>query len=892
MGRGVVAGRRFRRASALLVLLLATVALGPATAARADFATQCAAPDRTVAADATSVSVAAGETVLVAAAFTGGIDALPAGSTLCVAAGATLTGLYLNNAAGAIVVAAGGAVELPAVAVSAGFSLELEGTATFAGLNVNGAAAVHVAPGAELTVLGGFSPAAGTFLNEGTFRVEGAMNLNGPVAFESTGTLSVLGSAVVNGPLVNAGSATFAGGLTVNGSGALHNTCAVSVTGDLAHNGAGSTNDGLVVVSGDLINNGSWAQTHDGAVDAVGLTDDGIVTGFGVYRFAGATSVQGSFVGDAPDDPVRVQTVAPPGQVFDVQTGTVANTIRTTVDLSGPLPACAVVPGEAADVEVSKTGPATVLEGGVVTYTVTVHNGGPSPAADVVVTDPLPVGFALDPASTTGAVVGGSLVWQLGTLAADQVVTLTFSGAATVPAGSTLLNVVSSASTTTDPTPGNNDGSAGSSQVRTAVVSAPPASNQPPVADDLVRDTTTGVLVVGSVTASDPDPGQTLRFAVASSPANGVVYLSPSGGFVYVSDRDFAGIETFAFAVCDNASPTPACDTGVVTINVRPRATDDVAVTSADIPVVVPVVSNDTAGAPLDTVPLSPPANGSVVLDPATGAATYTPAPGFTGTDTFAYRICSPTEPTYCDTATVVVDVLPPNRPPTVAPLTLTTTVGTPVAGTLQVADPDAGDVVTTFDGVPPRTGTASVGPTGSTQYRPRAGFAGRDFYGDVVCDDGVPQLCAMGRVTVEVLPVAVPDSTTTPAETAVDIDVAANDLGGVAAATLAASPASGTVTFSGGSARYVPAVGFAGTDSFRYTVCAAVAPALCATATVTITVVAAAAPRPTPPPEPAPDIDDVLAVSGVDLGPVLVLGLALVLGGAVLVLVVRRRRS
>ncbi|NUU18239.1 DUF11 domain-containing protein [Cellulomonas humilata] len=782
MGRGAVAWRVPRRASALLVLLLAVVVLGPTTAVRADFATQCATPDRTVAAGDTSIAVAPGETVLVATGFTGGIDALPAGGTLCVAPGATLTGLYLNNAAGAVVVAAGGALELPSVAVSAGFSLELEGTASFAGLNVNGAAFVHVAAGAELTVLGSFSPAAGTFLNEGTFQVEGAIILNGPVAFENTGTLSVLGSATVNGPLVNAGLATFAGGLTVNGSGALHNTCTVEVTGDLAHNGTGSTNGGLVEVSGNLANNGTWSQTHDGLVGAVGLTDDGAVTGYGGFRFSGSTSVQGSFVGDSPDDPVRVQSVAPPGQVFDVQTGTVANASRSTVDLPSSLPACAALPGpgESADVEVSKSGPATVLEGGVVTYAVTVRNGGRAAAADVVVTDPLPAGFALDPASTTGSLVGGSLVWQLGTLAADQVVTLTFSGAATAAAGSTLLNVVSSTSTTVDPTPANNDGSSGSSRVSTEVVAAPPPPNQPPVADDLTRDTTTGVLVVGAVTASDPDPGQTLRFTLATAPANGTVYLSPSGGLVYVSDRDFAGIETFMFEACDNASPTPACDTATVTVNVRPRATDDVAVTSADTPVVVPVVSNDTAGAPLDPVVVTSPANGSVTLDPASGAAVYTPTAGFTGTDTFVYRICSPTEPTFCDTATVVVDVLPPNLPPTVAPLTLTTTVGAPVAGTLDVADSNAGDVVTTFVGVPPRTGTASVGPDGSTVYRPRAGFAGRDFYGDVVCDDGIPQLCTTGRVTVEVLPVAVADAATTPEGTPVDVEIGANDQGAV----------------------------------------------------------------------------------------------------------------
>ena len=65
------------------------VVSGPLAPAQASFASQCATPTRTLDASATSVSIAAGETVLLASGtFTGGIDALPSGGTLCVAAGA------------------------------------------------------------------------------------------------------------------------------------------------------------------------------------------------------------------------------------------------------------------------------------------------------------------------------------------------------------------------------------------------------------------------------------------------------------------------------------------------------------------------------------------------------------------------------------------------------------------------------------------------------------------------------------------------------------------------------------------------------------------------------------------------------------------------------------
>lgn len=891
-----------RAGAALLSLVLAVAALVvvPSSVAQADFASQCAAPTRTQDPGASSVGVAPGEVVLVATSFTGGIDSLPAGGTLCVGPGATLTGLYMNNAAGAMVVAAGASLVMPSIVVSAGFSLDVEGTAAFVGLGVNGASDIHVAPDAQLTVATGFSPAAGAFVNEGAFVVEGSMNLNSGVTVDNSGTFTVQGGATVNGPLANSGALVVGGGLTINGSGALQNTCAVTTAGPLMNNGTTSSNSGLVQVGGDFTNNGGWQQSQAGITSAVGLTDDGSVGGFGAYQFSGTTRVQGSFVGSSATDPIRVQSVAPPGQVFDVETGTIQNVVRTTVAVLAATPICVGPPApDNADVTVSKSGPATVLEGGTVAYSIAVHNSGPSSAQDVVVSDTLPAGFTLDPASTTGTLVGNVLSWSVGTLALDQVVALSFAGTVTAAAGSTLLNVASSTSSTIDTVPANNDGSADASRVSTLVLAVPPPLNQPPVADDLVLDTTTGHLLVHSVTATDPDAGQELTFTVSSGPAEGVLDLAPGGGFGYVSDLDFAGIDVFQFQVCDNAAPVPACDTGTVTLNVYPRAHDDVATTAEDTQVVIPLLSNDSDGAPLDATPVTAPANGSVLLDPTTGEATYTPAPGFTGTDTFEYRICSPTTTPpplpLCDTALVTVTVEPGNDPPTIEPLTLVTTTGTPVTGTLVIADPNAGDTLTVFRGIPPRSGNATVSLSGSTTYVPLGGFAGRDFYGAIVCDDGAPRLCATARVTVEVSPVAQPDTATTTEGTGVDIDLSGNDRGSVAPPTVTSPPSHGTVTIDGGTAHYVPEAGFTGTDTFEYTICAAIADDLCATTTVTVTVTAATpTPTPTPvPPTPAPgpqpDDGGVLATTGAESGPVGLLGLALVLAGGLLVLLRRR---
>ena len=113
---------------------------------------------------------------------------------------------------------------------------------------------------------------------------------------------------------------------------------------------------------------------------------------------------------------------------------------------------------ELADVATSKTGPARVNAGDVVTYTITAHNLGPSDALAVVVSDPLPAGSAFITASNGGTVTGNVVQWPaLATLPAGQTQTYTLQVRA--PLSGTLSNVVSSTAGTIDPVPANNNGS-------------------------------------------------------------------------------------------------------------------------------------------------------------------------------------------------------------------------------------------------------------------------------------------------------------------------------------------------------------------------------------------------------------------------------------------------
>jgi hypothetical protein len=140
-----------------------------------------------------------------------------------------------------------------------------------------------------------------------------------------------------------------------------------------------------------------------------------------------------------------------------------------------------------------------------------------------------------------------------------------------------------------------------------------------------------------------------------------LVQLSPSASYnlpggtttatLTLSTGTGEGIDMTSFALA-----TPS-------LQIPPVAVDDAASTIGIVPVVVNVLANDTPGSSsLDpsTVTnsgLNAPDNGTISINPTTGAITYTANPGFTGTDQFEYRVCDTGSPSQCDVALVTITI-------------------------------------------------------------------------------------------------------------------------------------------------------------------------------------------------------------------------------------------
>ncbi|MCG9911083.1 MAG: Ig-like domain-containing protein, partial [Flavobacteriales bacterium] len=387
--------------------------------------------------------------------------------------------------------------------------------------------------------------------------------------------------------------------------------------------------------------------------------------------------------------------------------------------------------------------------------------------------------------------------------------------------------------------------------------------NDAPIANDDVNSTPEDTPVSGNVSTNDSDvdgPGAT--YTLAGGPSNGSVTVNPDGTYTYTPNANFTGTDSFTYSLCDGGTPN-LCDTATVTVTVTPvndppLVNGDNATTPEDTPVVINVLANDTdidgSLVPTSVAIVTGPSNGTVSINPVTGAVTYTPNANYNGPDSFIYIACDNGTPlpALCDTALVTINVTPLNDAPVANNDVNSTPEDTPVSGNVSTNDSDVdgpGATYTLAGG--PSNGSVTVNPDGTYTYTPNANFTGTDSFTYSLCDGGTPNLCDTATVTVTVTPVNDPplvngDNATTPEDTPVVINVLANDTdidGSLVPTSVAivTGPSNGTVSINPitGAVTYTPNANYNGPDSFIYNACdnGTPLPALCDTALVTINV-------------------------------------------------------
>ncbi len=382
----------------------------------------------------------------------------------------------------------------------------------------------------------------------------------------------------------------------------------------------------------------------------------------------------------------------------------------------------------------------------------------------------------------------------------------------------------------------------------TVVVNVVNVNDQPTAVNDtftLDEDTVGSIDVV----ANDRDvDGDLLTVSSVTTPAQGTAVIA-NNRVTYTPRANYFGPDSFSYSVSDGNGGTATATVSVTVrpVNDPPDAVDDSAsVVENSGPTAILVLANDTfapdVGETLTITAVSTPANGTAVISGGGTQVTYQPTAGYRGPDAFTYTISDGNGGT--DTATVSVTVTDFDFTPVAVADTLT--VAEDTAGTVTVLANDTGlgdaPLTVTISQAPTR-GTATVLADNSVRYTPAPDANGTDAFRYTVTDADGDSASATVSVTitpVSDLPVAVADTATTAEDTAVKVDVKANDLALVdlpIALSVTALPANGTTLVEAdGTITYTPAANFHGTDTFTYLVADADGDTASALVTVTVT--------------------------------------------------------
>ncbi len=387
------------------------------------------------------------------------------------------------------------------------------------------------------------------------------------------------------------------------------------------------------------------------------------------------------------------------------------------------------------------------------------------------------------------------------------------------------------------------DGNGGSATATVTVTIS--AVNDAPVANADTASVAEDGMVNVTVLSNDTDPeNDTLTVTSVTQGTNGTVSINPDKTVKYTPSANYNGSDSFTYTVSDGngGSATATVTITVSAVNDAPVANADTASVAEDGAVNVSVLSNDT-DADNDTLTVTAVTqgtNGAVSINP-DKTVRYVPAANYNGPDSFTYTVSDGNGGTA--TATVTVTVTSGNDAPTANADAASVAEDGAVNITVLANDTDPeNDTLSVTSVTQGANGTVSINPDKTVRYAPALNYNGSDSFTYTISDGNGGTATATVTMTVTPVndaPVAVNDTATVVAGTAVTIPVRANDVdvdGPSLTVTAVTQGTRGSVTINAGQTVTYTANLFVGTDSFTYTVSDGAGGTSTATVNVTLT--------------------------------------------------------
>jgi len=308
----------------------------------------------------------------------------------------------------------------------------------------------------------------------------------------------------------------------------------------------------------------------------------------------------------------------------------------------------------------------------------------------------------------------------------------------------------------------------------------------------------------------------------------------------YTPTSTYTGGDSFTYSISDGRGGTDTA-TVTITLNAPPTAGTDLRTTVLNTSTTFDPRTNDvdTDGGTLAVAGVSTAGHGTTSYT--ASSITYTPMSGYSGPDAFTYTLSDGQGG--AASGSVQVTVTSTNTPPNAVndgPITAQKNTALTFDPRTNDTDSDGGTLAVTAVSTPGH-GMASYTGTSIT-YTPTTGYTGADSLTYTLSDGQGGTDTATVSIVVNAPPTAAADSPSTTTNTAVTFDPRANDTdsdGGSLTVTGVSAASNGTTAYTGTSVTYTPSTGFAGSDSFTYTL----SDGQGATATGTVNVTVSSAP-------------------------------------------------
>jgi subtilisin len=212
-----------------------------------------------------------------------------------------------------------------------------------------------------------------------------------------------------------------------------------------------------------------------------------------------------------------------------------------------------------------------------------------------------------------------------------------------------------------------------------AVTGLVPPVNHPPVANDDTATTPEDTAVSIAILANDTDQdGNALHVTSVGAPGHGTAVLNPAGtAILYTPAANYSGADSFGYSISDGAG---GADSAVVSVTVTPvddppTAEARTASTTSPNPVTITLRGTDIDTCDLSFQVVDLPNNGGVgslagqactAGSPNADTATvvYTPTAGYSGSDSFTYRVLDATGASTAVTVSITINASQPPPPP------------------------------------------------------------------------------------------------------------------------------------------------------------------------------------------------------------------------------------